>query len=163
MSLLVRLRRLIKPKGMKRLKVLVVPKRYNSTLTLRRLENKTAVITGAGSGFGRETTKLFLDHGAKVIGIDYNKESLDKLQKEFKEVSVFYGDVSKEEDVVAYTKAITAEHKQVVCLYLIIVCGETIIFYARLIHLAFYWVSHLKFAFCMELRNCGSSPHFPFE
>ena len=41
-----------------------------------RLDGKTAIITGAGSGIGRATTKLFVSEGAKVVASDVNEEGL---------------------------------------------------------------------------------------
>jgi NAD(P)-dependent dehydrogenase (short-subunit alcohol dehydrogenase family) len=40
-----------------------------------RLENKVAVITGAGSGIGRASAKLFAKEGARVVVADLNSES----------------------------------------------------------------------------------------
>jgi len=40
-----------------------------------RLNNKIALVTGAGSGFGRGIAARFAEEGAKVVVADINEES----------------------------------------------------------------------------------------
>ena len=41
---------------------------------------KTIVVTGAGSGIGRETAKVLTEQGAKVVMLDLNQEELDETK-----------------------------------------------------------------------------------
>jgi 3-oxoacyl-[acyl-carrier protein] reductase len=49
-----------------------------------KLENKVIIITGAGSGIGKETALLFVKEGAKVIVADINEKSGGETLAEIK-------------------------------------------------------------------------------
>ena len=42
-----------------------------------RIKDKVAVITGAGSGIGLATARLFVEEGAKVVAADWHQEAVD--------------------------------------------------------------------------------------
>lgn len=67
-----------------------------------RLENKVAIITGGGTGIGRETALLFAKEGAKVVVTDINEESgsqtVKDLQAHGSEALFIHHDVSNEDD-----------------------------------------------------------------
>lgn len=69
-----------------------------------KLNNKIAVITGAGKGIGKATAKLFLTHGAKVVLTSRNKTDLELVEEENKSkkenIVTIAGDISKEDTVL---------------------------------------------------------------
>ena len=48
----------------------------------RSIDGKVAVVTGAASGMGRATVRLFADQGARVAALDVNAESLEQVTRE---------------------------------------------------------------------------------
>ena len=46
---------------------------------MNRLENKICVITGAASGIGAETARLFQEEGARVVGVDLSPDAVGDL------------------------------------------------------------------------------------
>lgn len=67
------------------------------------LENKVAIITGAGSGFGRATAELYANEGAKIVAVDFNEEAVQEtvqaIQDKESEAIAVTADVSKDADV----------------------------------------------------------------
>jgi len=67
-----------------------------------RLENKVALITGASSGIGRETSVLFASEGAKVVAVDINdaggEETIKIIRDAGGEAIYVHADVTKAGD-----------------------------------------------------------------
>ncbi len=71
----------------------------------KSLQNKTAVITGAAQGIGKETARVFLSFGANVALLDIQKDKLDQTKTELQsafpkqKIEVFVADISQKAPV----------------------------------------------------------------
>jgi NAD(P)-dependent dehydrogenase (short-subunit alcohol dehydrogenase family) len=73
-----------------------------------RLNNKVAIITGAGAGIGAATAALFVREGAKVVLGDLNHEAVKAVAAEIGEAAVaVQADVKTSADAKAMVAAAT--------------------------------------------------------
>lgn len=68
-----------------------------------KLQNKIAVITGAGKGIGKATAELFLRESAKVVLTSRNLSDLEQIvsnnDKKKDNITIIAGDISKEDTI----------------------------------------------------------------
>src|SRR6266700_2672997 len=83
--------------------------RPSSGETAMRLENKVALITGAGSGIGRESARLFAQEGARIVVVDVNDAAgqavVAELRSAGREAVFFHADVSQAQDAEGMIQA----------------------------------------------------------
>src|SRR6201995_1365753 len=78
-----------------------------------RLEGKSVIVTGAGSGIGRAASLLFTKEGAKLIAVDRTegvKETVDQVRKTGGVVEAVMADAGSEKDVIAFIDKAIATH-----------------------------------------------------
>jgi len=83
-----------------------------------RLDNKVAVITGATSGIGEATARLFVAEGARVVVAGRSAERGERLAAELGEQAFFFrADVMHEAEIGAVIDAAVARFGQLDCLF----------------------------------------------
>ncbi|MBL6853225.1 MAG: SDR family oxidoreductase [Alphaproteobacteria bacterium] len=87
---------------------------------MARMKDKVAVVTGAASGIGRASAKLFAAEGAKVVAVDRSK-AVDETVKAIQETGgmalSMIADASKEEDVANFVDTAVKEFGKLDALY----------------------------------------------
>lgn len=71
------------------------------------MNTRRVVVTGASSGIGQATARLFAQHGWKVVGVARRADRLEALAAETG-IDTFVADVTKQEDVDALTEYLTS-------------------------------------------------------
>ena len=73
---------------------------------MKKLTNKTAIITGGAGSIGKTTAKLFLEEGAEILLVDLEEEALKSAVAELGNKNVTYcvADVTKANDVKRYAE-----------------------------------------------------------
>jgi NAD(P)-dependent dehydrogenase (short-subunit alcohol dehydrogenase family) len=83
---------------------------------MKLLENKVAIITGAGSGIGKATAELFAKEGAKVVISDINEShgnsAVEEIKKNGGEAFFIKADSSKAEDNEALVRQTLKKYGQ---------------------------------------------------
>ena len=69
---------------------------------IKDFKGKVAVVTGAGSGIGRSLALGFARQEMKIVIVDVNPESLEKVRNEIEEIGV--DALRKHEPVHPYSK-----------------------------------------------------------
>ncbi len=78
-----------------------------------RLEGKSVVITGAGSGIGRAASLLFAKEGAKLIAVDRTEgvnDTAEQVRKAGGSAQGVIADAGSENDVVSYIEKALSAH-----------------------------------------------------
>lgn len=77
--------------------------------------SKVVLVTGATSGFGRESVKMFAKDGCRVIAIGRRKERLKELKKELSELDIYTLslDIRDKKDIFSAIENLPTEYKDI--------------------------------------------------
>ena len=85
---------------------------------MRRLEGRTAIVTGGASGIGAASVRLFHAEGARVIAADIQDAAGKALAEELGAGALYqHADVTQEADVAALVARATHEWGRLDCLF----------------------------------------------
>ena len=85
----------------------------NDPLNTFRLDEKVAIVTGASSGIGAQTVKLFSSLGAKVIAAARREDRLQDLANQYPNVMAVKCDVGDEADCKNLVEIVIKEHEKI--------------------------------------------------
>lgn len=94
-----------------------------------RLQGRTAIITGAGSGIGRASAKLFAEEGARLALVDRDAAGLEETRRLMSEATVHVGDVGDAAFADAVVGDVVARHGRLDILMMAagFSCGGTVL------------------------------------
>ncbi len=72
---------------------------------MKRLENKVAIVTGGGSGFGAGICRRFAEEGAKVLVADLDETKADQVAADCEGARSCRADVAQDSDVKAMVQS----------------------------------------------------------
>jgi short-subunit dehydrogenase len=64
---------------------------------MNNFKDAQVIVTGAGSGIGRELVRQLYPHTQKILAVDYLPQALESLQKEFPKLNTLCADLSLKE------------------------------------------------------------------
>ncbi|MCX2860686.1 SDR family oxidoreductase [Paucibacter sp. PLA-PC-4] len=83
----------------------------------KKLQDRVAIVTGAGSGFGEGIAKLFAELGAKVVVADWRFDAAEKVAGDIEaaggQAFPVHADVTKNESVAAMVAATVEQYGRV--------------------------------------------------
>ena len=85
----------------------------NDPLNTFRLDGKVAIVTGASSGIGAQTVKLFSSLGAKVIAAARREDRLQELANQYPNVMAVKCDVGDEADCKNLVEIVIREYEKI--------------------------------------------------